>query len=137
MFKNTKKVEVGQITSIPDSYGIKLILSFNEVPEPKEVINEWIDNFKRTNKIKRIRFSGCCLHDFKVENRSLANPKSIEILGSFELKKPYDLDLPTSLANPFMEKIDELGIKLKEKFEFTKKKTDNEFKPDLIIKKLN
>ena len=35
-----------------------------------------------------------------------------------------------------MDLIDELGIGLNEKFSYQQKSTDNEFKPDLIIKKI-
>lgn len=126
MFKKAERSELGSIDSIPIDFGILYQLSFVEYPNPKEVIKE---------KMRFTQFSNVKLESFVVDSRALVKSSNLSILENMDKSLIYDMELAPSLANILMDKIDSIGIKLKESFYLKKIKTDNQYKPEIEVSK--
>jgi len=127
MFINKKRFELGKITSIPIDYGIEYILSVqNNQPEFIPI---------ERNKMKFNQLKGVALVDYKVlSNRLIKGTKTLDILGNLDLDVLYDIELPKTFSNLFMDKIDKLKIGINQPFSLVKIENDNGTY-DLEIKK--
>ena len=127
MFENKKRFELGKITSIPIDYGIEYILSVqNNQPEFIPI---------ERNKMKFNQLKGVALVDYKVlSNRLIKGTKTLDILGNLDLDVLYDIELPKTFSNLFMDKIDKLKIGINQPFSLVKIENDNGTY-DLEIKK--
>jgi len=127
MFENKKRFELGKITSIPIDYGIEYILSVqNKQPEFIPI---------ERNKMKFNQLKGVVLVDYKVlSNRLIKGTKTLDILGNLVLDVLYDIELPKTFSNLFMDKIDKLKIGINQPFSLVKIENDNGTY-DLEIKK--
>jgi len=127
MFENKKRFELGKITSIPIDYGIEYILSVqNKQPEFIPI---------ERNKMKFNQLKGVVLVDYKVlSNRLIKGTKTLDILGNLDLDVLYDIELPKTFSNLFMDKIDKLKIGINQPFSLVKIENDNGTY-DLEIKK--
>lgn len=129
MFKKAERFEIESIESISIGFGIVYQLKFTEFPNPKPIKKEI--NGKMS---KLIEYSNISLEGFIIDSVALAG-KNKTLLEGLDLSTITKMEIPPSLSNELMDKIDSLGIKINETFYLKKDKTDNKYKPNLIVEK--
>lgn len=136
MFKKEQIQEIGSLDSIPINFGVLYELSIeadsNPTPITKKVEQKDIyGNIIGMKLMKLTNFENVKLHSFVMDK--LISKKTESTLVAIDKSQVYNMELPKTLSNKLMEKINELGIKFKQKFYLRKIKTDNEFAPELEI----
>jgi len=130
MFKTTERAEVKTIDSIGVAYGILYQMKFTAFPNPlpiKKRINDELCDL--------IQYSNVLIETFVINSRALAG-KTAKLLESIDLSVISKIEFSPTISNNFMELFDKAGLKVGQSFYLTKEKTDNEYKPKLIVEKL-
>lgn len=124
MFKGVERKQSGTIDNIPVCYGVMYQLKFTKIPIPVDINEE---------KFKGKSFSNCILVNFAITQNVLSELTKIKTLESLNRELEYDLNLPTKLANMFMDFADKNGLKPNQDFMLEKIWTGNKYNPNLSI----